>query len=73
MDKPSPEKARDESAAFDDGEAVTGSDAWASYRRWLAGDGTAANRRAPVERSIYSWKGYQNWADRVRQSWKSES
>jgi hypothetical protein len=26
--------------------------------------------RAPLDHSIYSWRGYQTWADKVRQSWK---
>lgn len=46
---------------------------WDAYRKWLASvSGKAPSERAPVDNSIYSWKGYHNWADRVRQSWKSE-
>jgi hypothetical protein len=29
-------------------------------------------RRVPLDHSVYSWKGYHSWADRVRQSWKPE-
>lgn len=46
---------------------------WDAYRKWLSSvSGKARSERAPVDHSIYSWKGYHNWADRVRQSWKPE-
>ena len=46
---------------------------WDAYRKWLS---TVSHRspseRTPVDHSIYSWKGYHNWADRIRQNWKSD-
>lgn len=46
---------------------------WEAYRKWLTHvSKSPATERAPVDHSIYSWKGYQNWADKVRQSWKPE-
>ncbi len=46
---------------------------WDAYRRWLGRTGEKAPaERAPLDPAIYSWKGYQNWADKVRQNWKSE-
>jgi len=46
---------------------------WEAYRKWLSSvNGKTATERAPVDRSIYSWKGYHNWADSIRQSWESE-
>jgi hypothetical protein len=46
---------------------------WDAYRRWLRHAGEkAAPERAPLDHSIYSWKGYQNWANKVRQSWKPD-
>jgi hypothetical protein len=46
---------------------------WDAYRKWLS-KVSAKNQaqRAPVDRSIYSWKGYHMWADRVKQAWKPE-
>ena len=46
---------------------------WDAYRKWV----THVTRkplvhRSPIDHSIYSWKGYQNWADKIRQSWKPE-
>jgi hypothetical protein len=46
---------------------------WAAYRKWLTTmNARPQARRAPIDHSVYSWKGYQSWADRVRQSWKPE-
>lgn len=47
---------------------------WDAYRKWLSSvsGNKPQSERAPVDASIYSWKGYHNWADRVRQSWKAE-
>ena len=46
---------------------------WEAYRKWLSSmTGQPRSRRAPIDHSVYSWKGYHNWADRVRQNWESD-
>jgi hypothetical protein len=45
---------------------------WDAYRKWLSRVSSAPVQRSPMDHSVYSWKGYHNWADRVRQSWKGE-
>lgn len=46
---------------------------WEAYRKWLSSvNGKPRSRRAPIDHSIYSWKGYNTWAESVRESWKSE-
>jgi len=46
---------------------------WDAYRKWLSTvSGRPPSERAPIDNSIYSWKGYHSWADRVKQSWKPE-
>ena len=46
---------------------------WDAYRKWLKTMNRRPEaRRAPIDHSVYSWKGYNSWADRVRQSWKTE-
>lgn len=47
---------------------------WEAYRKWLSTMGARkpASERVPLDHSIYSWKGYHSWADRVKQSWKPE-
>lgn len=47
---------------------------WDAYRKWLSRVATKpAAERTPLDHSIYSWRGYQTWADKVRQTWKSET
>ncbi len=43
---------------------------WEAYRKWLSRDNTRPAQRSPLDASIYSWRGYNNWADRIRQTWK---
>lgn len=45
---------------------------WDAYRKWLSRLGRPPAERAPTDPSIYSWKGYNNWADRVRENWKAD-
>jgi len=55
------------------GEAGREQQGWDAYRKWLSSmNGQPQSRRAPIDHSVYSWKGYHSWADRVRQAWKSE-
>ena len=46
---------------------------WDAYRKWLSRVSAHPTReRSTIDHSIYSWKGYNSWADRVKQNWKSE-
>jgi hypothetical protein len=46
---------------------------WDAYRKWLTRVGTKTSaERTPLDHSIYSWRGYHTWADKVRQTWKGE-
>lgn len=46
---------------------------WDAYRKWLSTvSSKSQSERTPIDRSIYSWKGYHIWADKVKQAWKSE-
>lgn len=45
---------------------------WEAYRRWLTRVQVPGGRRAPLDPSIYTWKGYRNWSDRVRRDWKPD-
>lgn len=46
---------------------------WEAYRKWLTHVSKKPNSdRTHADHSIYSWKGYHNWADKVRQSWKPD-
>lgn len=55
------------------GDAGREQQGWDAYRKWLSSmNGKSKGPRAPIDHSVYSWKGYHSWADRVRQAWKSE-
>ncbi|RMF99006.1 MAG: hypothetical protein D6727_01365 [Gammaproteobacteria bacterium] len=41
-----------------------------AYRRWLTRVQAPGSRRIPLDPSLYTWKGYRNWTDRVRRDWK---
>lgn len=68
------EQGRDRNAAApSNGENGREQQGWDAYRKWLSSvSGKSQTRRATIDHSIYSWKGYQNWADRVRQNWNPD-
>jgi hypothetical protein len=47
---------------------------WDAYRKWLSRVSTKPTaERTPLDHSIYSWRGYHTWADKVRQTWKGDT
>jgi hypothetical protein len=63
----------DRPAREPDSESGREQQGWDAYRKWLKTMNRRPDaRRAPVDHSVYSWKGYNSWADRVRQTWKTE-
>jgi hypothetical protein len=43
---------------------------WDAYRKWLSRVAAqSTGERTRLDRSIYSWRGYHTWADKVRRSW----
>ena len=59
------------SAATDD-RRISEKQGWEVYRKRLFRDNTQPAQRSPLDASIYSWRGYNNWADKVRQTWKAD-
>ena len=45
------------------------SDGWQQYRRWISKAPAPRTRRASVDSSLYTWKGYRNWAEQVKRNW----
>jgi hypothetical protein len=45
---------------------------WDAYRRWLNRVQLPDKRRTAMDPSLYTWKGYRNWADKVRRDWTPE-
>ena len=64
---------RKDAANPTNGDTVREQQGWEAYRKWLSTmNGRPKARRAPIDHSVYSWKGYKNWADRVRRALDSE-
>lgn len=52
-----------------DGRDVSG---WDAYRRWLGRVQLPDKRRTAMDPALYTWKGYRNWAEKVRRDWTPE-
>lgn len=56
-----------------DGESNTQGQAtedWDACRNWLSrAPAPVSQRRQILDPSVYTWKGYRNWSDRVKRSW----
>lgn len=52
-----------------DGRDVSG---WDAYRRWLSRVQLPDKRRTAMDPALYTWKGYRNWAEKVRRDWTPE-
>lgn len=44
-------------------------DGWQKYRRWISKAPAPRNRRAGIDSSLYTWKGYRNWTEQVKRNW----
>ena len=42
-----------------------------AYANWLDRMQRARARQAAITRNLYTWSNYKNWADQVRDTWKS--
>lgn len=45
---------------------------WEAYRRWLSRVQLPDRRRIAMDPSLYTWKGYRSWAEKVRRDWTPE-
>ena len=52
--------------------AANDADGWQQYRRWISKAPTPRGRRAGIDPSLYSWKGYRDWTDQVRRNWAKD-
>lgn len=42
---------------------------WDAYRKWLSHRGESRRSRGTLDPSLYTWKGYRNWAEEVKRNW----
>ncbi|HEU5482973.1 MAG TPA: hypothetical protein VFU80_07790 [Sphingomicrobium sp.] len=52
---------------------ATEADGWQQYRRWISKAPAPMRGRSGVDPSLYTWKGYRDWAKQVKRNWSSES
>ena len=63
-------KATAEDATLDNRQpAANDADGWQQYRRWISKAPTTRSARSGIDPSLYTWKGYRDWADQVKRSW----
>ena len=47
---------------------------WDAYRNWLSRAPAPATRLRPTfDASVYTWKGYRSWSDKVKRSWSDRN
>ena len=68
------ESGTNSSAAESDSRNVEQSDAdgWQQYRRWISKAPAPRGRRAGVDPSLYTWKGYRNLTEQVKRNWSDK-
>ena len=65
------EASQDEIAANDrDASATEDADGWQQYRRWISKAPAPRGRRTGVDPSLYTWKGYRSWTEKVKRDWQ---
>jgi hypothetical protein len=63
--KPAPALSPDEAAAND-------ADGWQQYRRWISKAPAPRSRRSGLDPSLYTWKGYRSWSEKVKRNWTDD-
>lgn len=53
--------------------AANDADGWQQYRHWISKAPAPRSRRAGIDPSLYSWKGYRSWTENVKRNWSAES
>ena len=53
--------------------AANDADGWQQYRRWVSEAPASNERRAGIDPSLYTWKGYRDWSDNVKRNWIKRS
>lgn len=52
--------------------AAAEADGWLQYRKWISKAPAPRGRRSGIDPSLYTWRGYRNWAEQIKRKW-SES
>ena len=52
--------------------AANDADGWQQYRRWISKAPAPRGRRSGIDPSLYTWKGYRNWTEKVKRDWSED-
>lgn len=52
--------------------AANDADGWQQYRRWISKAPAPHGRRSGLDPSLYSWKGYRDWSEKVKRGWMKD-
>jgi len=69
-DAPATEVANEDQNAGLDAVNESDPDGWQQYRRWISKAPTPRGRRAGLDPSLYTWKGYRSWSEQVKRNWR---
>lgn len=53
--------------------AANDADGWQQYRHWISKAPAPRGRRAGIDPSLYTWKGYRDWSDQVKRNWMKDT
>jgi hypothetical protein len=66
---PGEDAEHDEAASGADRDDGRDGESWDAYRKWLSRRGERPRGRGALDPSLYTWKGYRNWAEEVKRNW----
>lgn len=52
--------------------AANDADGWQQYREWVTKAPAPRTRRAGVDPSLYTWKGYRMWSEQIKRNWNPD-
>lgn len=64
-----PSRAERKQAANDANAHLQEADGWQQYRKWISSAPAPRKRRAGLDPSLYTWKGYRTWTEQVKRKW----
>jgi len=56
-------------ATADNAAPLREEDGWQQYRKWISKAPAPKGRRAGIDPTLYTWKGYRNWTEQVKRNW----
>ncbi|MEM1261194.1 MAG: hypothetical protein AAGH76_02230 [Pseudomonadota bacterium] len=60
---------RDDESGFESADDAAPRD-WDACSNWLSrAPAPATSARIATDASVYTWKGYRNWSDKVKRNW----